>query len=162
MRRTIPMIALSALAAALTLCSVAITSITADADEGRAVTLYADQSTGQVFMKPCRRCVRLGNYIPAGSTQEIERKVEMKTKAQLEADHALMEAELQNRQLQQQQWNAEMAKQVSEIQPFAREFGEAYPLLNFEQDLGNPGFRQNKRSYGPLHLTQKLRLDPLI
>jgi hypothetical protein len=47
MRRTIPMIALSALAAALTLLSVAITPLTAAADEGRAVTLYADQSTGR-------------------------------------------------------------------------------------------------------------------
>jgi len=126
MRRTIPMIALSALAAALTLLSVAITPLTAAADEGRAVTLYADQSTGQVFMKPCRRCVRLGTYVPAGSTAEIERKVEMKTRAQLEADHAQMQAELQNKQLQQQQWNAEMAKQVSEIQPFAREFGDRW------------------------------------
>jgi uncharacterized protein len=44
---------------------------------------------------------------------------------------------------------------------FAREFGEAYALLNFEQDLGNPGFRQNKRSYSPIRLTQKLRLEPL-
>ena len=110
MRRTIPMIALSALVAALTLCSVAITTITADADEGRAVTLYADQTTGQVFMKPCRRCVRLGTYVPAGGTEEIERKVEMKTRAELEADRAQMQAELQTRQLQQQQWNAEMAK----------------------------------------------------
>ena len=126
MRRTIPMIALSALAAALTLLSVAITPLIAAADEGRAVTLYADQSTGQVFMKPCRRCVRLGTYVPAGSTEEIERKVEIKTRAQLEADHAQMQAELQNRQLQQQQWNAEMAKQVSEIQPFAREFGDRW------------------------------------
>ena len=126
MRRTIPMIALSALAAALTLLSVAITPLTASADEGRSVTLYADQSTGQVFMKPCRRCVRLGDYVPAGSTAEIERKVEMKTRAQLEADHAQMQAEMQNRALQQQQWNAEMAKQVSEIQPFAREFGDRW------------------------------------
>ena len=126
MRRTIPMIALSAVAAALTLLSVAITPLTASADEGRAVTLYADQSTGQVFMKPCKRCVRLGTYVPAGSTAEIERKVEMKTRAQLEADHAQMQAEMQNRALQQQQWNAEMAKQVSEIQPFAREFGDRW------------------------------------
>ena len=126
MRRTIPMIALSALAAALTLCSVAITSITADADEGRAVTLYADQNTGQVFMKSCRRCVKLGTYVPAGSTEEIERRVELKTRAELEADRAQMKADLQTRQLQQQQWNAEMAKQVSEIQPFAREFGDRW------------------------------------
>ena len=126
MRRTIPMIALSALGAALMLWSIAITSVTAAAAEGSSVTLYADQNTGQVFMKPCRRCVRLGTYVPAGSTEEIERKVEMKTRAQLEADHAQMQAELQSRQLQQQQWNAEMAKQVSEIQPFAREFGDRW------------------------------------
>jgi hypothetical protein len=126
MRRTIPMIALSALAAALTLLSVAITPLTAAADEGRAVTLYADQSTGQVFMKPCRRCVRLGTYVPAGSTQEIERRVEMKTQMQLDTERAQMKADLETRQLQQQQWNAEMAKQVSEIQPFAREFGDRW------------------------------------
>ena len=126
MRRTIPMIALSALAAALTLLSVAITPLTAAADEGRAVTLYADQSTGQVFMKPCRRCVRLGTYVPAGSTEEIERKVEMKTQMQLDTERAQMKADLETRQIQQQQWNAEMAKQVSEIQPFAREFGDRW------------------------------------
>jgi hypothetical protein len=37
-----------------------------------------------------------------------------------------MKADLEARQLQQQQWNAEMAKQVSEIQPFAREFGDRW------------------------------------
>jgi len=156
MRRTKPMIALSALAAALTLLSVAITPLTASADEGRAVTLYADQSTGQVFMKPCRRCVRLGTYVPAGSTAEIERKVEMKTRAQLEADHAQMQAELQNKQLQQQQWNAEMAKQVSEIQPFAREFGDRWFKKISVGTLiyGDYGYWTHA-GFGPQFLTQQ-------
>jgi hypothetical protein len=127
MRRRINLIALSVLGAALTLCSVAITAITANAAAGSSVTLYADQKTGQVFYKPCRRCVRLGTYVPAGeATEEIERRVEMKTQQQLEADRAQMKAESQARQLQQQQWNAEMAKQVGEIQPFAREFGDRW------------------------------------
>jgi hypothetical protein len=156
MRRTKPMIALSALAAVLTLLSVAITPLTASADEGRAVTLYADQSTGQVFMKPCRRCVRLGTYVPAGSTAEIERKVEMKTRAQLEADHAQMQAELQNKQLQQQQWNAEMAKQVSEIQPFAREFGDRWFKKISVGTLiyGDYGYWTHA-GFGPQFLTQQ-------
>lgn len=41
---------------------------------------------------------------------------------------------------------------------FARVHGPRYSLLNFEQDLGNPGFRQNKRSYAPVRQAQKLRL----
>lgn len=126
MRRTIGMIALSVLGAALTLSSVAITPIMADAAEARSVTLYADPSTGQVFYKSCRKCVKLGDYVPAGSTEEIERKVELKTQQQLDADRAAMRADLEFRQSQQQQWNAEMAKQVSEIQPFAREFGDRW------------------------------------
>lgn len=32
--------------------------------------------------------------------------------------------------------------------------------INFEQDLGNPGFRQAKRAFGPDHLAPKLRLRP--
>jgi hypothetical protein len=31
--------------------------------------------------------------------------------------------------------------------------------LNFEQDLGNPGFRQSKRAYGPVRLLGKHRLS---
>ena len=37
-----------------------------------------------------------------------------------------MQAEEAQRQAQQQQWNAEMAKQVSTIQPFAQEFGDRW------------------------------------
>jgi hypothetical protein len=119
-------IALSVLCATLTLFGVAITSITANAAPARAVTFYTDPTTGQVFTRQCRRCLKLGDYVPAGTTQEIEQRIEQKTQAQLEQDRAALRAEQEQRMLQQQQWNAEMAKQVSEIQPFAREFGDRW------------------------------------
>jgi hypothetical protein len=124
------MVARSAVGAAAMLSSVAVTPMIAYSAAARAVTLYTDQSTGQVFTKPCRRCVRLGDYVPAGSATEIERRVEMKTQQQLDQERAAMKAEFDAKQAtaqqQQQQWNAEMAKQVSEIQPFAREFGDRW------------------------------------
>ena len=130
MRRTIRMVALSMLGAALMLSSVAMTPTPAVSEDGRAITLYTDPGSGQVFTKRCKHCVRMGEYIPAGSTEEIERKVERrvaaKTQAQLNEERAAMEAEQAQRLAQQQQWNAEMAKQVSTIQPFASEFGDRW------------------------------------
>jgi hypothetical protein len=130
MRRTIRMVALSMLGAALMLSSVAMTPTPAVSEDGRAITLYTDPGSGQVFTKRCKHCVRMGEYIPAGSTEEIERKVERrvaaKTQAQLNEERAAMEAQEAQRQAQQQQWNAEMAKQVSTIQPFASEFGDRW------------------------------------
>jgi len=108
------MVALSMFGAALTLSAVAITPMPARSQDGRAITLYTDPASGQVFTKRCKNCVRLGDYIPAGSTEEIERKVEQrvaeKTKAQLDQERAAMQADEAARQAQQQQWNAEMAK----------------------------------------------------
>lgn len=43
---------------------------------------------------------------------------------------------------------------------FAEWEGARYPVLNFEQDLGRPGFRQAKRSHGPIRLLHKHRLTP--
>ena len=130
MRRTIRMVTLSMLGAALMLSAVAMTPRPVWSDEVRAITLYTDPATGQVFTKRCKHCVRLGEYIPAGSTEEIERKVErrvsVQTQQQLDQERAAMEAEEAQRQAQQQQWNAEMAKQVSTIQPWAQEFGDRW------------------------------------
>jgi hypothetical protein len=42
---------------------------------------------------------------------------------------------------------------------FAREFIR-FDWLNFEQDLGNPRFRQTKRSYRPVRMGRKYRLRP--
>jgi hypothetical protein len=124
------MVALSMLGAALTLGAVAIAPAPARSADGQAITLYTDPGSGQVYTKRCKRCVKLGEYIPAGSTEEIERKVERRvsqqTQQQLEQERAAMQADEAAKQAQQQQWNAEMAKQVSEIQPFAREFGDRW------------------------------------
>jgi hypothetical protein len=130
MRRTTRMVALSMLGVALMLSAVAVTPKPASSDEVRAITLYTDPASGQVFTKRCRHCVRLGEYIPAGSTEEIEQKVERRvnqqTQQQLDQERAAMQAEMAQRQAQQQQWNAEMAKEVSTIQPFAQEFGDRW------------------------------------
>jgi len=103
------MVALSMLGAALMLSAVAMAPRLAESAEARSITLYTDPATGQVFTKRCKRCVRLGEYVPAGSTQEIERKVELKTQQQLDQQHAAMQAEEAQRAAQQQQWNADPA-----------------------------------------------------
>jgi hypothetical protein len=126
MRRTIRMVALSMLVAAFSLGALMITPVPAGSEEVQAITLYSDPTTGQVFTKRCRRCVRLGEYVPAGSTAEIEQKVHQQTQQQLDQQRAEMQAEMAQRQAQQQEWNAEMAKQVSTIQPFAQEFGDRW------------------------------------
>jgi hypothetical protein len=120
------MVALSMLGAALMLSAIAGTPMLVGSADAQAIMLYTDPGTGQVFTKRCKHCVRLGEYVPAGSTAEIERRVERKTQAQLDEERAAMQTEEAQRQAQQQQWNAEMAKQVSEIQPFAQEFGDRW------------------------------------
>jgi len=97
------------LGAALMLSAVTTTPRLAESAEARPITLYTDPASGQVFTKRCKRCVRLGEYVPAGSTQEIERKVELKTQQQLDQQRAAMQAEEAQRAAQQQQWNADPA-----------------------------------------------------
>jgi len=50
------------------------------------------------------------------------------------------------------------------IYPFMfRAFAQAhtcFEYINFEQDLGKPGFRQAKQSYQPIYLARKYRLRP--
>jgi hypothetical protein len=156
MRRTIRMVALSMVGAAMTLSAVVLTPRLAGSSEVRSVTLYTDPASGQVFTKRCKRCVRLGEYVPAGSTQEIERKVERHTQQQLDQERAAMEAEEAQRQAQQQQWNAEMAKQVGEIQPYAQEFGDRwYKKISLGTLIyGDYGYFSHA-GFGPQFLTQQ-------
>ncbi len=160
MRRTIRMVALSMLGAALMLSAVAMTPKPVWSEDVRAITLYTDPASGQVYTKRCKHCVRMGEYIPAGSTEEIERKVErrvsVQTQAQLDQERAAMEAEQAQRAAQQQQWNAEMAKQVSTIQPFAQEFGDRwYKKISVGTLIyGDYGFFSHT-GFGPQFLTQQ-------
>ncbi len=165
MRRTIRMVALSMFGAALTLGAVAIAPTPARSAEVKAVTLYTDPASGQVYTKRCKRCVKLGEYIPAGSTEEIERKVEQRvtqqTQAQLDQERAAMQADAAAKQAQQQQWNAEMAKQVSEIQPFAREFGDRWFKKISIGTLVYADYRfMSHTGFGPQFLTQEVWPGP--
>lgn len=156
MRRTIRVVALSMLGAAMMLSAVAMTPRPAGSQERGSIMLYTDPSTGQVFTKRCKRCVRLGEYVPAGSTEEIERRVERRTQAQLNEERAAMEAEAAQRAAQQQQWNAEMAKQVGEIQPFAQEFGDRWYKKISVGTLIYADYRYYSHTgFGPQFLTQQ-------
>jgi hypothetical protein len=156
MRRTIRTVTLSMLVAALTLSAVAITPMPGWSQDGGAITLYTDPGTGQVFTKRCKRCIRLGAYVPADSTREIERKVERHTQQQLDEQRAAMQAEDAQRQAQQQEWNAEMAKQVSEIQPYAVEFGDRwYKKISFATLIYGDYRYYTHTGFGPQFLTQE-------
>ena len=148
------------LGAAMMLGAVAMAPGPAQSAEG-SIMLYTDPSTGQVFTKRCKRCVRLGEYIPAGSTQEIERKVEQRTQEQLDQQKAAMEAEAAQRAAQQQQWNAEMAKQVGEIQPYAQDFGDRwYKKISLGTLIyGHYGYFTHT-GFGPQFLTQQVWPGP--
>ncbi len=161
MRRTIRIVALSMVGAAMTLSAVVLTPRLAVGSEVRSITLYTDPASGQVFTKRCKRCVRLGDYVPAGSTDEIERKVERRTQQQLDQEHAAMEAEEAQRQTQQQQWNAEMAKQVGEIQPYAQEFGDRWYKKISVGTLIYADYRYYTHTgFGPQFLTQQVWPGP--
>ncbi|HZC45571.1 MAG TPA: hypothetical protein VE243_03790, partial [Candidatus Acidoferrum sp.] len=156
MKRTIRMVALSMLSATLMLSAIAMTSRPVWSQDGRSITLYTDPASGQVFTKRCRRCVRLGTYVPEGSTEEIERKVERRTQAQLDNQHAAMEAEEAQRVAQQRQWNAEMAQQVATIQPFAAEFGDRWYKKISLGTLIYADYRYYTHTgFGPQFLTQQ-------
>jgi hypothetical protein len=164
MRRTIRMIALSMLSAALTLSAVAITPMPARS-AGGSITLYTDPASGQVFTKRCKHCIRLGEYVPAGSTEEIERKVERRvaatTQAQLDQERAAMQADEAQRLAQQQQWNAQMAAQVSQIQPYAQEFGDRWYKKISVATLIYADYRYYTHTgFGPQFLTQQVWPGP--
>ena len=94
---------------------------------GRAMALYMDPRTGAIYASPGRGRTYLGNFVPAGpAAAEIERHVAQKTQAQIDAEKAELQQQFAVQQAQQQQWNAEMAKQVSEMQPAWREFGDRW------------------------------------
>lgn len=45
---------------------------------------------------------------------------------------------------------------------FANSQGDGFAFYNFEQDLGNPSFRQTKRSFAPDRLLAKYRISPIM
>ncbi|HYB89526.1 MAG TPA: hypothetical protein VEC38_00635 [Candidatus Binataceae bacterium] len=122
-------VAIALLGAALTLAGIAARPARAqDAATPGTITLYVDQRTGQVFNRPGKGRMKLGSYVPSGAVNaaEIERSVEQKAEEQIKTTQAQMRAEFDQKSSQQQQWNAEMAKQVSEMRPAWQEFGDRW------------------------------------
>ncbi|HYB89916.1 MAG TPA: hypothetical protein VEC38_02600 [Candidatus Binataceae bacterium] len=119
-------VAIALLGAALTLAGIAARPVLAqDAAAPGTITVYVDQRTGQLFNRPGKGRTKLGNYIPSGAVNpaEIERSVEQKAEEQLKTTQAQMRAEFEQNASQQQQWNAEMAKQLADMRPAWEEFG---------------------------------------
>src|SRR5262249_45378656 len=88
-----------------------------------AMALYQDPRTGAVYTKKCRTCIFMGSFVPA---HQIEQSVTEKTKAQMDAERTQMQAQFAQQQVQQQQWNAEMAQQVSAMQPAWRDYADRW------------------------------------
>jgi hypothetical protein len=98
----------------------------AQSPAGRPMALYMDPRTGAIYASPGRGRTYLGNFVPAGTADQIERRVTEKTQAQIDAEKAQLEQQFAAQQAQQQQWNAEMAKSVSDMQPAWHEFGDRW------------------------------------
>jgi hypothetical protein len=88
-----------------------------------AMTLYQDPKTGALYATPGHGRLYFGTFVPQGV---MERQIQQKTQAQIDTEKAEMRAEFDQKQAQQQQWNATMAQQVSEMQPAWREFGDRW------------------------------------
>jgi hypothetical protein len=161
MRATRQGIAIAMIGAVFAMLGTTLIPEVAYSATAKAVTFYTDPTTGQVFTKACRRCIKLGDYVPAGSTEEIERRVETKTQQQLGQERAAMKAQQEQRDAQQQQWNAEMAKQVSEMQPAVREFGDRWFKKISIGTLVYADYRfLSHTGFGPQNLTQQISPGP--
>jgi hypothetical protein len=93
------------------------------ANAAPAMTLYQDPKTGALYATPGHGRLYFGTFVPQGV---MERQIQQKTQAQIDAEQAQMRAEFEQKTAQQQQWNAQMAQQVSEMQPAWREFGDRW------------------------------------
>jgi hypothetical protein len=121
----------------------------------KAMALYMDPRTGAIYASPGRGRTYLGNFVPAGSAAQIERNITEKTQAQIDAEKAEMQQQFAVQQAQQQQWNAEMAKSVAEMQPAWRDFGDRWYKKISLGTLIYADYRyMTHTGWGPQYLTQ--------
>jgi hypothetical protein len=128
MRAKTARVAISAIAGVLVTFAAAVTPVraqSAGAPPG-AVTLYADQRTGQLYIRPGKGRVRLGTYVPAADANTIERRVEEKTDQKIRESTAAMQAVLNQKDQELAQKNDQLAKQVAEMKPAWEDFGKKW------------------------------------
>ncbi|HUO04051.1 MAG TPA: hypothetical protein VMU16_02525 [Candidatus Binataceae bacterium] len=154
-------IAISVLAAAAMLAGAVMAPKAAYSASSSSITLYADPTTGQVYTKPGKHRVKLGQYVPVGTAEEMEQRVVQKAHMQLQQDEQQMRADMESKQAQQQQWNGEMAKQVAQMQPAWQEFGDRWfkKISIGTLVYGDWGYFTHT-GFGPQFLTQQVWPGP--
>src|SRR5215469_5675033 len=116
----------SRLAAIAVTLAISMTPAFAEPAAPVAITLYVNPKTHVVYTEPVRGTVPFGTFGQLKSAEELQREIEAKTQAQLDSQKHQIRQELEVRDLQQQQWNAAMAKEVSEMQPAWQDFGQRW------------------------------------
>src|SRR5262249_47545644 len=97
-------------------------TMSARAQSGPMLKLYVDPATGQVFTRPGKGRSLLTS-IPASAmdANAIEKRVEQKTQAQLDANKEQI-SELMDQNAKLYKSNQDLAKQVAEIKPAWRSY----------------------------------------
>ena len=165
MRRMRRMVAGSVLGAALMLGAVAITPMpaqSADGPDDDAVHRSGHRTGVHQAVQKMRKARRLrsGRTDRGNRAQgRQDKKTQAATRSRARGDES--RAKQAESQEQQQQWNAEMAKQVSEIQPFAREFGDRWYKKISIGTLVYADYRYfTHTGFGPQNLTQQFWPGP--
>jgi hypothetical protein len=161
MRQCRGRIAVSMLAAALTLFAAAAAPVLAqDPGTAGAVTLYADRH-GQLFNQPGRGRVKVGTYVPLATADQLEHKLEAKTQEQIKANTEVLRTEFDKQMAQQKQWNTDVGKQVSEMQPAWREFGDRwFKKISLGVLVYGDWRYMTHTGFGPQFLTQMMWPGP--
>ena len=147
---------LAAAFAASMLALVCAAVASPQSDPGPMLRLYVDPATKVVYTEPGKGR-RLLAEIPASALAAggLKRQQD-EMRAEFKRQQEDLKAQYDQQASQQQQWNAEMAKQVSDMQPAYREFGDKWMKKISINTLvyGDYGFFSHT-GFGPQFLTQQ-------
>jgi hypothetical protein len=133
----------------------------ARAQTGPAITLFVNPKTHVVYTEAGPGRVPLGTFGQITSASQLKQQIEQNTQAQLAEQKQQLEQQFSAQQEQQREWNADVAKQISEMEPAWREFGDRwYKKISIGTlvygDWGmythtgwGPAFQQNIYTPGP-------------
>ena len=91
-----------------------------------AINLFVNPKTKVVYTEAGPGRVPLGTFGQIKSASQMERDIEVKTQAQLDQQKKALEEQFASQQEQQRQWNAEVSREVSDMYPAYREFGDRW------------------------------------
>ncbi|HUA34692.1 MAG TPA: hypothetical protein VMA09_13880 [Candidatus Binataceae bacterium] len=91
-----------------------------------AINLFVNPKTKVVYTEAGPGRVPLGTFGQIKSATQMERDIEAKTQAQLAQQQRALALQFEAQQEQQRQWNAEISKEVSDMYPAWRDFGDRW------------------------------------